>query len=63
MYPTDPIEGILVSQLAVANEAALPFIVVPGHAFEAHTKYLQLADKAARTVALLSERVDHHRGQ
>jgi len=26
-------------------------------------KYLQLADKAARTVALLTERLDHHRGR
>jgi hypothetical protein len=33
------------------------------HQFEAHTKYLQLADKASRTVALLSERLDHHRGR
>jgi hypothetical protein len=31
--------------------------------FEAHTKYLQLADKASRTVALLTERLDHHRGR
>ena len=31
--------------------------------FEAHTKYLQLADKASRTVALLSERLDQHRGR
>jgi len=31
--------------------------------FEAHTKYLHLADKASRTVALLSERLDQHRGR
>ena len=31
--------------------------------FEARTKYLQLADKAARTVVLLTERLDHHRGR
>ena len=31
--------------------------------FEASTKYLQLADKAARTVAMLTERLDHHRNQ
>ena len=27
------------------------------------SKYLQLADKAARTVVLLTERLDHHRGR
>ena len=31
--------------------------------FEARTKYLALADKAARTVASLTERLDHHRGR
>jgi hypothetical protein len=31
--------------------------------FQARTKYLQLADKAARTVMLLTERLDHHRGR
>ena len=31
--------------------------------FEGRTKYLQLADKAARTVVLLTERLDHHRGR
>jgi hypothetical protein len=33
------------------------------HYFEAHTKYLQLADKASRTVAMLTERLDQHRGR
>ena len=31
--------------------------------FEAHTKYLQLADKASRTVAVLTERLDQRRGR
>ena len=31
--------------------------------FEANTKYLQLADKATRTVAMLTERLDQHRGR
>jgi hypothetical protein len=35
----------------------------PDHYFEAHTKYLQLADKASRTVAMLTERLDQHRGR
>jgi hypothetical protein len=68
MRPTDPIEGMLISQLVVANEAALSlyrraWACDPAHYFEAHTKYLQLADKASRTVALLSERLDQHRGR
>jgi hypothetical protein len=35
----------------------------PPEFFEARTKYLQLADKAARTVLMLTERLDHHRGR
>jgi hypothetical protein len=31
--------------------------------FVAGTRYLQLADKAQRTVVLLTERLDHHRGR
>jgi hypothetical protein len=65
--PADPVEGILIAQLMAANEAALALYRkgwqnVPGY-FEAGTKFLQLADKAARTVALLTERLDHHRGR
>jgi hypothetical protein len=66
MNPTDPIEGMLVSQLVVANEAALSLYRRAWACvdyFEAHTKYLHLADKASRTVALLSERLDQHRGR
>ena len=68
MKPTDPVEGILISQLVVANEAALSmyqraWACNPADYFEAHTKYLQLADKASRTVAMLTERLDHHRGR
>jgi hypothetical protein len=62
--PADPVEGILISQLVVANEAALKLYQLAwlnsGH-FEASAKYLQLADRASRTVAVLSERLDHHR--
>ena len=65
--PADPIEGILVGQLMVAHEAALSMYrrawQQPAEYFEARTKYLALADKAARTVALLSERLDQHRGR
>lgn len=65
--PADPIEGILIAQLMAANEAALSMYrkgwAQPPEFFQARTKYLQLADKAARTVVLLTERLDHHRGR
>jgi hypothetical protein len=67
--PADPIEGMLIAQLMAANDAALALyqrgwrnVTVPEY-FEGGTKFLQLADKAARTVALLTERLDHHRGR
>jgi hypothetical protein len=67
LAPTDPIDGILVAQLMAANEAALSMYrkgwAQPPEFFQARTKYLQLADKAARTVVLLTERLDHHRGR
>jgi hypothetical protein len=68
MKPADPVEGILISQSVVANEAALElyrraWACDPADYFEAHTRYLQLADKASRTVAMLTERLDHHRGR
>jgi hypothetical protein len=50
-----------------ANEASLAMYrkgwSQPPEYIEARTKYLQLADKAARTVVLLTERLDHHRGR
>jgi hypothetical protein len=54
--PADPIEGMLVSQLVVAHEAALSMYqrawAQPPDYFEARTRYLQLADKAQRTCGL-----------
>jgi hypothetical protein len=65
--PADPIEGILIAQLMAANEASLAMYrkgwSQPPEYFQARTKYLQLADKAARTVMMLTERLDHHRGR
>jgi hypothetical protein len=65
--PADPIEGILIAQLMAATEASLCMYRKgwdqPPEYFEARTKYLQLADKAARTVLMLTERLDHHRGR
>ena len=67
MAPADPVEGILIAQLMAANEAALAMYqkgwAQPVEYFEARTKYLQLADKATRTVMMLTERLDHHRGR
>jgi hypothetical protein len=65
--PADPVEGILIAQLMAANEASLAMYskgwAQPPEYFQARTKYLQLADKAARTVMMLTERLDHHRGR
>jgi hypothetical protein len=67
MKPADPIEGVLISQIVVANEAALNLYRLAwlnnAEYFEASTKYLQLADKASRTVAMLTERLDQHRNR
>jgi hypothetical protein len=68
MKPSDPIEGALIAQIVTAHEAALEFYrrgwtnTAAGY-FDAGTKYLQLADKSSRTVALLTERLDQHRGR
>src|SRR5689334_16834622 len=65
MNPADPIEGVLISQIVVANEAALILYRLGwlnvGEYFVAATKFLQLADKASRTVAMLTDRLDQHR--
>ena len=67
MKPADPVEGVLIAQLIAANEAALAAYrrawAQPSEYFDARLKYLNIADKAARTVALLSERLDRHRTQ
>ena len=64
--PTDPIEGMLTSQMIVAHEAALDMYrrawAQPPEHFEARCRYLQMADKAQRTLAILTERLDRHRG-
>jgi hypothetical protein len=66
LKPKDPIEGMLVSQIVVAHEAALDMYrrawSQPPEYFEARCRYLQMADRAQRTVALLTERLDRHRG-
>jgi hypothetical protein len=67
MNPADPLEGILIGQIIAANEASLSAYrrawAQPSEYFDARLKYLAVADKAARTVALLTERLDRHRTQ
>jgi hypothetical protein len=67
LKPGDPIEGILISQLVAANQTSLEMYrrawALPSEHFEARMKYLALADKSARTVVMLTERLDHHRGR
>jgi hypothetical protein len=64
--PTDPVEGMLTAQMIVAHEAALDMYrrawAQPPEYFDARCRYLQMADKAQRTLALLTERLDRHRG-
>jgi hypothetical protein len=66
LKPNDPIEGMLASQIVLAHEAALDMYrrawSQPAEHFEARCRYLQMADRAQRTVALLTERLDRHRG-
>jgi len=58
---------MLIGQIIAANEAAMNLYRLgwlnSGKYFHAATKYLQLADRATRTVAMLTERLDHHRGR
>jgi hypothetical protein len=67
LKPADPIEGILISQLMAASQASLSMYqqgwAQPPEYLEARLRYLALADKAARTVVLLTERLDQHRGR
>jgi hypothetical protein len=67
MKPADPIEGIIIAQLMAASQASLSMYhrawEQPAEYLEARLKYLALADKAARTAMMLTERLDHHRGR
>jgi hypothetical protein len=63
---TDPIEGMLAAQIIAAHEASMhlrQLAWLPEQSFEAVTKFLELAEKAARTVGILTERLDQHRGR
>jgi hypothetical protein len=63
---TDPTEGMLAAQIIAAHEASMrlrQLAWLPEQSLEAATKFLELAEKAARTVGILSERLDQHRGR
>ena len=64
MKPADPTEGMLLAQMVAANTAALELYRrawLPEQTFEARTRFLALADKAARTVATLAESLTKYR--
>ncbi|WP_375410660.1 hypothetical protein [uncultured Methylobacterium sp.] len=66
MNVADPVEGMISAQMIAANTAALSLYrraFIPEQNFEVRTKYLALADKAARTVALLTDTLDRHRSR
>src|SRR4051812_39464387 len=57
---------MLAAQMIAAHESALEMrrrAWMDEQTWEARTKYLALADKAARTVAVLAEALDRHRGR
>ena len=57
---------MLAAQMIAAHESALEMrrrAWMDEQTWEARTKYLALADKAARTVAVLTEALDRHRGR
>jgi hypothetical protein len=63
---TDPIEGMLSTQIIAAHEASMHLRRLAWHpeqSFEVVTRFLELAEKAARTVGILTERLDQHRGR
>jgi hypothetical protein len=63
---TDPTEGMLSAQIIAAHEAGMHLRQLAWHpeqSLEAMTKFLELAEKAARTVGMLTERLDQHRGR
>ena len=64
--PRDTVEGMIGAQLIAAHEAALELYRrawISEQSFEVRIKFLALADKAARTVAMLSEALYRHRGK
>src|SRR5947208_3627355 len=59
--PSDPIEGMLAAQMISAHETALSLrrrAWHPEQDFIVKAKFLELADKATRTLAMLAEALD-----
>ena len=57
---------MLTSQIIAAHEAAMHLRRLawhPDQSFVVQTRYLELAEKAARTMAMLTERLDQHRSR
>jgi hypothetical protein len=66
LKPADAIEIALAAQIVTANDTALELYRrawMPNQTLEVRAKYLALADKAARTLALLSDTLDRRRGR
>ena len=66
LTPADPVEAMISAQMIAANAASLEMYRrawIDEQSFEVRTKYLALADKAARTMATLAETLDRHRGR
>ena len=64
--PTGPIEGMIAAQIIAAHEAAMHLRQLawhPDQSFVVQTRFLELAEKAASTMAMLTERLDQHRGR
>src|SRR5690349_869388 len=63
MKPGDPVEAMLSAQMIAASNTSLELYArawIPEQTFEARTRFLALADKAGRTVAVLAEALDRH---
>ena len=64
--PSDPIEGMLAAQMISAHETALTLRRLAWHpeqSFVVKAKFLELADKATRSLAMLGDALDRHRGK
>lgn len=64
--PADPLEAMMFAQIISANATALELqrrAWLANQTFEARTRFLGLADRSARTVALLVETLNRHRGK
>ena len=64
--PAGPVEAMLAAQIIAASAAALECYErawLPDQSFEVRSKYLGLADRAGRSVAMLSDALARQRGR